>query len=382
MRKRILFMLLCLSLCLALLPVGSMAAETKPTSLRLIPVAGGLHIEVGQEVKVPLVFLPEGTTSQDAQWTIDPQSVASITRTSADGCTVKGVAPGEARLQVLDPTAGWSEMQVYVYPKGGKPAAESVWLSTVSMELHVGERMRVHSYVYPENANQKITWKIDNPNVATIDENGWVTGHSTGNTRILAYADNGKYTAFQVMVASGQEYKYSCMEEVAPDDYRYNAANWAASLYLRIPDRSGYIGLEENCTRLELVDYLWRLKGRQIIRTLYANPFEDLEEEDRFPAMWALEYGVTTGTSDTTFEPNMTVTRAQAVTFLYRAMGSPKAEGLAGFTDVPEDSWFADAAAWAVANHITVGTGNSAFSPDRECTRGEIFIFLYRLFNS
>lgn len=387
MRKRIFSMLLCLSLCMVLLPAGSVAAETKPTDMRLIPIAGGLHVEVGQEAKVPLEFLPKGTTSNDVQWKIDPQSVAVITSKGSDGCTVKGVAPGEASLQVMDSALGWGEVRVFVYPKGGKPEVESVWLSTVSMELYVGERMRIHSYVYPENANEHITWKIDNTNVATIDEDGWVTGHAVGNTRMLAYADNGKYTAFQVLVAAGPEYKTYHKEEVAPSDYRYDAANWAASLFLRFPDRNGYIGLDESCTRLELMGYLHQLLGNQILRKTYVNPFVDMEGDafeyrDRVIAMWALEQGITTGTSATTFDPNATVTRAQAVAFLYRAMGSPKVEGSAGFTDVPENSWFADAAAWAVANNIVAGTGNNTFTPDRECTRGEIFVFLYRLFNT
>ena len=90
---------------------------------------------------------------------------------------------------------------------------------------------------------------------------------------------------------------------------------------------------------------------------------------------------MTSGTSATTFSPNDTVTRAQAVTFLYRLAGRPSVAGSAGFADVPAGNWFADAAVWAVREGITNGTSATTFTPDKECTRGEILTFLYRQFH-
>lgn len=389
--KRAFSLLLALLLCLP--AAGAAAADTRPARIELVPVAGRLYLEVGQEATVPLYILPEGAVSGEVpvQWTIDPDSVAAITASGPDGCTVKALAPGEASLQVStpEPVNGrklWDEVRLSVYPKGGRPEAETVYASAVSVEINVDQQVRVHTYVWPEIADQSVTFDVVNTNVATVDENGWVTGHSVGNTQVFVYASNGQYGAFQVMVSPSQGYKYSQVKEVPPEDYRFAAADWAAGLYLRIPDREGYMGLEEACTRLELVTYLWKLMGKQVIRAVPANPFTDLEGEafenqDRTAAMWALEKGVTTGLTAHTFGPNETVTRSQAVTFLYRAMGSPKVDNAAGFTDVPEGSWFADAAAWAVASGVAAGTGEGTFSPDQPCTRGEIYLFLYRLFN-
>ena len=90
-----------------------------------------------------------------------------------------------------------------------------------------------------------------------------------------------------------------------------------------------------------------------------------------------MEQGITSGTSATTFAPDATVTRAQTVTFLYRAAGSPAVTG-GSFTDVAADAYYADAVAWAVSENITAGTGNGLFSPDTACSRAQIVTFLYR----
>ena len=95
---------------------------------------------------------------------------------------------------------------------------------------------------------------------------------------------------------------------------------------------------------------------------------------------WAIENGITTGTTTSTFSPDVTCTRAQAVTFLARAL-SAKAASAAEFSDVPTDSYFADAVAWAAANGVTEGIGGGLFGSDNDCTRGQIVTFLYRAYN-
>ena len=110
-----------------------------------------------------------------------------------------------------------------------------------------------------------------------------------------------------------------------------------------------------------------------------ANPFTDVSAEDYYykAVLWAVENGITSGTSATTFGSHDAVTRGQTVTFLYRAAGSPAASG-ADFSDVAEDAYYAPAVAWALARGITVGTSATTFSPDALCTRGQIVTFLYR----
>ena len=111
------------------------------------------------------------------------------------------------------------------------------------------------------------------------------------------------------------------------------------------------------------------------------NPFTDVKEKDYFfiPVLWAVENGVTTGTSATTFSPNAPCTRAQAVTFLWRAAGQPAAKGKKNpFTDVKAKDYFYDAVLWAVENNVTTGTAADKFSPNDPCTRGQIVTFLWR----
>lgn len=124
--------------------------------------------------------------------------------------------------------------------------------------------------------------------------------------------------------------------------------------------------------------FLWRAAGSpRPVSTV--NPFTDVHYGDYFyqAVLWAVENGITMGTSATTFSPDATVTRAQVVTFLWRANGQPAAWN-SGFTDVSADAYYAKAVAWAVQNGITTGTGFGVFSPDAACTRAQIVTFLYR----
>ena len=109
------------------------------------------------------------------------------------------------------------------------------------------------------------------------------------------------------------------------------------------------------------------------------NPFTDVSANDYYynAVLWAIENGITTGVSADRFAPGATVSRAQTVTFLYRANGSPAANG-GSFSDVAASAYYANAVAWASQNNITSGTGNGKFSPNADCTRGQIVTFLYR----
>ena len=111
-----------------------------------------------------------------------------------------------------------------------------------------------------------------------------------------------------------------------------------------------------------------------------SNPFTDVKESDYFydAVLWAAKTEITGGTSATTFSPDATCTRAQAVTFLHRAEDAPAAETASSFTDVAADTNYTDAVAWAVENGVTGGTGNNQFSPNADCTRAQIVTFLYR----
>lgn len=161
-------------------------------------------------------------------------------------------------------------------------------------------------------------------------------------------------------------------------DYFYDAVKWAVDH--DITSGTGRFTFSPNaaCTRAQTVTFLWRATGSpRPVSTV--NPFTDVHYGDYFyqAVLWAVENGITMGTSATTFSPDATVTRAQVVTFLWRANGQPAAWN-SGFTDVRADAYYAKAVAWAVQNGITTGTGFGVFSPDAACTRAQIVTFLYR----
>ena len=127
-----------------------------------------------------------------------------------------------------------------------------------------------------------------------------------------------------------------------------------------------------------MVTFLWRANGSPAASG--ENPFTDVKSGAYYydAVLWAVEKGITKGTSDTTFSPDQTVTRGQTVTFLYRSDGAPAVTGDNSFTDVAADAYYADAVQWAVNESITTGTSAATFSPLDNCTRGQIVTFLYR----
>lgn len=175
----------------------------------------------------------------------------------------------------------------------------------------------------------------------------------------------------------GESSKFN-FHDVTRFDYFYDAVKWAVDH--DITSGTGRFTFSPNaaCTRAQTVTFLWRAAGSP--RPVSAvNPFTDVHYGDYFyqAVLWAVENGITVGTSATTFSPDATVTRAQVVTLLWRANGQPAARN-SGFTDVSADAYYAKAVAWAVENGITTGTGFGIFSPDAACTRAQIVTFLYR----
>ena len=180
---------------------------------------------------------------------------------------------------------------------------------------------------------------------------------------------------FPAIIGDSSKFNF---HDVTRFDYFYDAVKWAVDH--DITSGTGRFTFSPNaaCTRAQTVTFLWRAAGSpRPVSTV--NPFTDVHYGDYFyqAVLWAVENGITMGTSATTFSPDATVTRAQVVTFLWRANGQPAAWN-SGFTDVSADAYYAKAVAWAVENGITTGTGFGVFSPDAACTRAQIVTFLYR----
>ncbi|MCC8078950.1 MAG: S-layer homology domain-containing protein [Oscillospiraceae bacterium] len=174
--------------------------------------------------------------------------------------------------------------------------------------------------------------------------------------------------------------KLSVFTDIASGSYYADAVAWAVINGITTGTSSTTYSPDDACTRAQAVTLLWRAAGSPEASS--ENPFDDVSEDDYCytAVLWALERGITTGTSETTFSPDDTCTRAEIVALLYRAYKGT-AEAAGDFADVAADAWYAPAVAWAVDNEITTGTSEEAFSPDNGCTRGQIVTFLYRAEN-
>ena len=166
--------------------------------------------------------------------------------------------------------------------------------------------------------------------------------------------------------------------DVPQGAYYEDAVDWAVENNITAGTSGMEFSPDETCTRAQAVTFLWRANGQP--DAAGNTPFADVSTSSYYneAVQWAVANGVTSGTSATTFEPDAPVTRAQVVTFLYCDAGSPSASGSASFADVPTNAYYADAVRWAVSQGITAGTSANAFSPDEICTRAQIVTFLYR----
>ena len=209
-----------------------------------------------------------------------------------------------------------------------------------------------------------------------------------GNELTLKDKGNGKYTF--TMPAGKVEVKATFMEDnsmlnffydVPNNAYFYEAVKWAVENGITTGVGNDLFAPEQPCTRAQIVTFLWRAAGSPEPKGA-ASGMTDVVSGSYYEkaVAWAIENGITTGTTTSTFSPDATCTRAQAVTFLARALKA-KAASAAEFSDVPTGSYFADAVAWAAANGVTEGIGGGLFGSDNDCTRGQIVTFLYRAYN-
>ena len=169
--------------------------------------------------------------------------------------------------------------------------------------------------------------------------------------------------------------------DVSKTDYFYDAVLWAVENGITTGTSRTRFSPYATCTRAQAATFLWRASGSPTPKNIRM-PFTDVSPSAYYydAVLWALEEGITTGTSSTTFSPDAVIDRAQAVTFLHRANGAPSVTGHTAFTDVPQTAYYADAVKWAVDHGITTGTSAAAFSPNASCTRAQIVTFLYRAY--
>ena len=207
---------------------------------------------------------------------------------------------------------------------------------------------------------------------------------ASGDLLPLADLGNGKYSFVMPDGKASVEAEFvktaaTSFADVPANDYFADAVKWAVDKDVTNGLTDTMFGPYESCTRTQIVTFLWRAAGSPEPRT--ASSFTDVPASAYYAkaVAWAIENGITNGMTETTFAPNATCTRGQSVTFLYRALKGT-ASGSTNFTDVKSDAFYTDAINWAVANNVTNGTSNTTFSPNADCTRAEIVTFLYRAY--
>lgn len=239
--------------------------------------------------------------------------------------------------------------------------------------------------VSPKNASQgdrvTVTVKPDAgyelDSLKVFDKNGKeLELTDKGDGRFTFIMPAGKV---EVKAAFTEEVKISPFRDVSTDAYYYEAVKWAQKKGITGGIGDGLFGPNQPCTRAQIVTFLWRAAGAPVVN--YAMDLTDVPSDAYYAeaVRWALSQGITTGTADGKFSPNAPCTRAQAVTFLFRA-SKASADGAPAFGDVAADAYYAEAVKWATDNGITNGTTSSTFSPGSGCTRAQIVTFLWRLY--
>ena len=218
------------------------------------------------------------------------------------------------------------------------------------------------------------------PDKGYAGSNVKIDGKSIGAVKSYTFENVSRTHTIEVifMKANGNP-QTGVFVDVATGSYYEDAVDWAVENGITQGTDDTHFAPDGICTRAQAVAFLWRAAGSPKLKTR-TMPFTDVPAGSYYydAVLWAVENGIAKGTSDTTFSPNMTCSRAQIVTFLWRSEKSPAAGTANPFADVKSTAYYADAVLWAVKEDITKGTTNTTFSPDADCTRAQIVTFLWR----
>ena len=336
----------------------------------------------GQKVTLTMKY-NDGATA-DSTYNVASGTTITLPTPKRSGYTFNGWYDGSTKVSSpyevtkdVTLTASWS------YISSGSSSYDPTYSVSTPSKTENGSVT-----VSPKNAS-----KGDTVTVTVKPDSGYVLETLTvtdknGNELTLKDKGNGKYTF--TMPAGKVEVKATFMEDnsmlnffydVPNNAYFYEAVKWAVKNGITTGVGNNLFAPEQPCTRAQIVTFLWRAAGSPEPKGA-ASGMTDVVSGSYYEkaVAWAIENGITTGTTTSTFSPDVTCTRAQAVTFLARALKA-KAASAAEFSDVPTGSYFADAVAWAAANGVTEGIGGGLFGSDNDCTRGQIVTFLYRAYN-
>ena len=355
-------------------------------SIEVTPVKGVIYNGgVKEQDLVTLTMKYNDGATADSTYNVASGTTITLPTPKRSGYTFNGWYDGSTKVSSpyevtknVTLTASWS----YNY-SGGSSSSDPTYSVSTPSKTENGSVT-----VSPKSASKGSTVTITvKPDSGYVLETLTVTDKN-GNELTLKDKGNGKYTF--TMPAGKVEVKATFMEDnsmlnffydVPNNAYFYEAVKWAVKNGITTGVGNNLFAPEQPCTRAQIVTFLWRAAGSPEPKGA-AFGMTDVVSGSYYEkaVAWAIENGITTGTTTTMFSPNVTCTRAQAVTFLARALKA-KAASAAEFSDVPTGSYFADAVAWAAANGVTEGIGGGLFGSDNDCTRGQIVTFLYRAYN-
>ena len=366
--------------------------EASPVATVTVTKADG-STEVKNDVKVPNSLLndeitvklplPAGFTPKQIKHISSDGSVEYFLKTAKRGAKLFTVDSDNCAVFTITKFSTFELSGTVTYVE---PSYYSGSSSDPTYSVTVDKTENGSVTVSPKSAS-----KGDTVTVTVKPDSGYVLETLTvtdknGNELTLKDKGNGKYTF--TMPAGKVEVKATFMEDnsmlnffydVPNGAYFYEAVKWAVENGITTGVGNDLFAPEQPCTRAQIVTFLWRAAGSPEPKA--ASSFTDVPASAYYAkaVAWAVENGITNGMTETTFAPDATCTRGQSVTFLYRALKGT-ASGSANFTDVKSDAFYADAINWAVANNVTNGTSNTTFSPNADCTRAEIVTFLYRAY--
>lgn len=444
------------------------------TSVTLAPET--LSIEEGKTAELTATISPANASDQQFSWDVKDTEIASVYGYTSETKTVTALKEGQTQITVTV-DGQTASCTVTVTPR--TISVESITLNKTQLSLVKGATETLTATVLPTTATDKaVTWESSDTAVATV-ENGVVTAVAAGNATITAKAgektatcavtvtnpsnsgsssggggsstpryavtvpdktengslsvtpknakkgsdvtvtatpdkgyevddivakdakgnkltlkDNGDGTYTFTMPASKVTVTAAFAEkkaepivpeklfaDVSAEEYYYEAVKWASENGVTGGIGENLFGAKLPCTRAQIVTFLWRAAGSPEPKGM--SGFVDVSADAYYAkaVAWAVEEGIVSGTSATTFNPDAVCTRAQSVAFLYRAFGE-KVNKAAGFSDVSADAYYADAVAWAVENGVASGIGGGLFAPDQDCARGQIVAFLYRAYQN
>ena len=283
-------------------------------------------------------------------------------------------------IRITDSTSGGGS-------SGGGGGGGGGGFSAPSYSVSVDDVKHGTVTVSPKSAS-----KGDTVTITATPDKGYVLESLTvldkdGKALELTDKDGGKYTF--VMPAGKVTVKAVFMDDntmlnfftdVHAEDYYYDAVLWAAQKGITGGMSDTLFAPNAACTRAQIVTFLWRTAGSPEPSAL--SSFNDVPSDKYYAkaVAWAVENGITVGTTAATFSPDDICTRAHGVTFLYRAAKATASVGASAFTDVTDSAYYADAVKWATEQGITKGISSTLFGPDETCTRAQIVTFLYRLY--